>query len=316
MSVLVTGGSGRIGIYVLRDLLGAGYDVSCYSRTAPLVEGVRFIQGDLMDLDQLREACRGHDAVIHLAAWSAPGRTTPERLMVVNLVGTVHALEAAVQSRVDKVVFASSASAMGFSFAKHDIVPRYLPLDEEHASEPQDEYGLSKLLGELTCKQYSDAYGLRTICLRIGGSWYRDREGAELVVRSGRGTKPSGSVEELWTDYRRCQEDPEAGLVPAWKTFWDTVDARDTAEAFRLALENDEILHEVFLTCGPETYSLVATPALIARYYPGVPLRSPLEGYASLLSHEKAARMLGYRPQRKWRESEYNAWNESQGDSV
>jgi len=64
--ILITGGSGTIGGYVLRDLTQAGHSVTSYSRTAPRVEGAGFIQGDIMDPDSLGIACRGHDAVIHL----------------------------------------------------------------------------------------------------------------------------------------------------------------------------------------------------------------------------------------------------------
>ena len=161
MNILVTGGSGTLGGYVLRELLRAGHSVSNYSRTAPLVEGVKFIQGDITHLDQLREACPGHDAIIHLAAVPGPGRATPEQSMYVNVIGTVHVFEVAIQAGVDRVVFASSGAATGFSFQKHEIVPRYFPIDEEHPCEPQDEYGLAKLLGETVVAQFgSSSYAI------------------------------------------------------------------------------------------------------------------------------------------------------------
>ena len=87
MKVLVTGGSGLIGSYVLRELLSEGHSASSYSRQKPRVAEAEFIQGDIMNLDQLAEACQGHDAVIHLAAVPGPGRATPERMIEVNVVG-------------------------------------------------------------------------------------------------------------------------------------------------------------------------------------------------------------------------------------
>ena len=316
MNVLVLGGSGRIGGYILRGLLRHGYIVSSYSRTAPLVEGVPFIQGDITNLDQLKEACHGQDAIIHLAAVPAPGWVPPEQLIRVNTLGTFNVLEAAFREGVGKVVCASSAAAMGFTFQRREVNPRYLPLDEEHPCEPQDEYGLSKLVGELTCKRYSDAYGMQTICLRINANWHLDRKGAEIAVRSGFFRGNSGqypelrTVEELWSEYRRCIEDP---LHPKWgrNNLWAVTDVRDAARAFRLAVENDEIVHEVFLINGDVTCSTVKTRALISRYYPDVPVKTPLEGYASLASNRKAARMLGYRPQYTWRESDFQIWMES-----
>ena len=295
MRVLVTGGSGKIGGYVLRELLSSGHVVSDYSRTPPLVEGVPFVQGDITDLASLSEACRGQDAVVHLAAVPGPGIATADELMTVNAMGTFRVLEAAVGEGVGKVVFASSGAATGFSFQKQKIVPRYLPLDEEHPSAPQDEYGLSKLIGEATCKSYSDGFGIQTICLRINHNWYLDREGAEVAVRSG--WNKTRTVEEQWEQYRRTVNDADR----VWRVLWAVTDARDAAHAFRLALENDQIQHEVFLINGDDTCSLMETRALVAAHYPSVPLRAPLEGHASLFSHDKATRMLGYRPQYTWR---------------
>ena len=315
VNILVTGASGTIGGYVLRELLRAGHTVSDYSRTPPRVEGVRFIQGDITEPDQVREACGGHDAIIHLAAVPGPGRATPAQMIRVNVLGTVHVLEAALETGVGKVVFASSGAATGFCFQKREIVPRYLPLDEEHPCEPHDEYGLSKLLGEITCKRYSDAFGMRTICLRIHNNWYLDREGAEVAV--GRGWAKSLTVEQLWEErYRKTIEDTEGqwpvpGPPSPRKVLWAFTDARDAAQAFRLAVEDREIVHEVFLIGGDDTCSATETRTLVARYYPGVPLKAPLEDYASLWSHEKATRMLGYRPQHTWRESDFRTWMES-----
>ena len=113
MNVLVLGGSGRIGGYILRGLLRHGHIVSSYSRTAPIVEGVPFIQGDITNLNQLKEACHGQDAIIHLAGVPAPGWVPLEQLIRVNTLGTFNVLEAAFCEGVGKVVFASSAASYG-----------------------------------------------------------------------------------------------------------------------------------------------------------------------------------------------------------
>ena len=59
MNVLVTGGSGTIGGYVLRELLRAGHEATCFSRTAPRVKGVRFITGDVTNIEDIEKACDG-----------------------------------------------------------------------------------------------------------------------------------------------------------------------------------------------------------------------------------------------------------------
>lgn len=316
MKVLITGGSGLLGSYILRELLGAGHTVTDYSRGGPKVEGVGFIQGDIMDAEKMAKACQGQDGVIHLAAVSGQGRAAPNRMVEVNVVGTVHVLEGAVAAGVGKVVFASSGATTGFCFQKHEIAPRYLPLDEEHPCEPQDEYGLSKLLAETTCKRYSDRYGLRTISLRIHNSWYLKREEVEVATRSG--WAKGMTVEEIWTArYRKTVEDdpsvewPVPGPPAPYKMLWAFTDARDTAQACRLALENEDLVNEVFLLSANDTCSRMETPELLSRYYPDAPLKKPLEGYASLWSHEKAARMMGYQPKYTWRKSDFGDWLES-----
>lgn len=314
MDILMTGGSGRIGGYALRELLGAGHSVATFNRSEPPVEGSTFLRGDITDIGQVKAACQGRDAVLHLAAVPGPGRATPDRLMLVNVMGTVNVLQAAVEAGVGQVVFASSGAATGFSFQSRKIVPRYLPIDEEHPCEPQDEYGLSKLLGELTCRRYTAAHGIRTVCLRINNGWSLDRESAEVAVRSG--FAKSDSVEQLWEErYLKSVEDaggdwPIPGQPRPEDLLWAVTDARDVAQAIRLALENEDIQHEVFHVNGSDTSSRTETPDLISRHFAGVPLTGPLQGHASLVSHEKATRLLGFRPRYTWRDSDFSRWLE------
>ena len=68
MNVFLTGASGKLGGYVLRELLAAGHIASNYDLAAPAVQGVEFIEGDIGDVDRLTKAMVGHDAIIHMAA--------------------------------------------------------------------------------------------------------------------------------------------------------------------------------------------------------------------------------------------------------
>lgn len=306
MNVLVTGGSGKIGGYVLRELLSAGHTLSNFSQTTPLVEQVRHIQGDITDLEQMLHACRDQDAVVHLAAVPGPGITTPERLMYVNDRGVYNVLEAAVASRAQKVVFGSSKEAMNTDYRRFDTRPRYFPIDEEHPAQPRNEYGISKLINEITCKRFTEAYGIGAISLRINHNWYLDRAGAAVAVRSG--WNRERTVEEQWEGYRRYIVDSDRGR----SNLWTVTDARDAARAFRLAVENDSIGHEVFLINGADTCSLEETPTLAARHYDGVPLRRPLTGFDSFVSTAKARNLLGYEPVHTWRQSEFREWMEEQ----
>lgn len=312
MKILVTGGSGTLGGYVLRELLRFGHSVTCYSRTPPSVQGVSFLPGDITDAGIVRQACSGQDAVVHMAAVPGPKRAVPQQMMNVNLIGTLNVLESALQEKIRKVVFASSAAVLGFTFQKTAMVPRYFPIDEEHPCEPQDEYGLSKLLAELACKSYSDAHGIRTLCLRINNNWYLDREGASRAVQGG--WAKGLSVEELWTRrYLRTIQDaekdwPVPGPPSPRNNLWAVTDARDAAQAFRLAVEDNRIVHGVFFINGSDTCSIEETPALLFRHYREVPLKDSLENHATLVSHLRATRLLGYQPAHSWRQSDFGDW--------
>ena len=89
---------------------------------------------------------------------------------------------------------------------------------------------------------------------------------------------------------------------------WAVTDARDAAQAFRLAAEYIDSLHEVFFINGADTCSFEETPVLLSRHYPQVELKGSLEGHDSLISCQKAARVLKYRPAYSWRKSDFRDW--------
>jgi nucleoside-diphosphate-sugar epimerase len=308
VKVALTGASGSIASYVLRELLLHGHEPVSAGRTPPVAD-VPHIAASLENSASLARAFAGAEAVVHLAAVTSPFRAPPEELMEVNAAGTWRVLEAAVAAGARKLVFASSGAATGFSFPVADKTPRYLPLDEEHPCEPDDTYGASKLVGEELCARWSRAHGLATVSLRINNNWYVDRAGAEaaLLGRWGR----AFTLGQLWSRYRLQLEQPErprsADAPPLPRDLlWAVTDARDMATAFRLALERDAT--GVFHINGPDTCSLDPTAQLVARHYAGVALRAPLPGCATLVSHAKATAELGYQPRHTWRESDFADW--------
>ena len=298
MDVLVTGGSGMIGGYVVRELLAHHHRVTVFSRSPQALEGVSLFAGDVLDLAQLKAACRGKDAIVHLAAVPNLRRSPPEEVLQVNVMGTVHVLESAVQEGVGQVVLASSNAATGY-WRRHHIPPDYLPMDEEHPCRPRDAYALSKCLNEQTCRSYTAAHGLRTICLRIAGGKYLDRPGASLVVPSE--DWGAATVEELWGKFLAALDRPAAGV---W-SFWVYVDARDVAAAVRLALENEVVEHGTYFLSAEDSFSRFESSTLLERFFPEVPVRGNVSGYATLVSYGKAARELGFAPRYSWRDCAY-----------
>jgi nucleoside-diphosphate-sugar epimerase len=315
VKVLVTGGSGTIGSYVLPELAAAGHTVTSFGRTPPPDERAAHVAGDFTSSESVAAAARGHEVVVHLAAVTSPFRAPRDELMRLNVAGTIAALDGAVAAGAHTFVFASSGAATGFSFQTRPLVPRYLPLDEEHPCEPDDAYGLSKLLGELACGRWTRAYGIRTLCLRINNTWYVDRPGAERALRCGwaRGF----SLDELWSRYRLQVREPDGdwprppGPPRPRDLLFAVTDARDMAQAVRLAVEDESLEHQVLATNGSDTSQLRPSRELADEYFPGVPVRDELDGHATLVSHGRATRLLGYRPRHSWRESDFGAWLEA-----
>ena len=129
MRVLVTGGAGFIGSTVARVLLEEGHDVTVLDNLSKgfrelIPEGARFIDGDLENVEALPEWLRGHDAVIHMAAFIEVARSVTEPLDFAenNIMNSVRLLEGMRKAGVPKIVFSSSATVYG--------VPQSLPLRE------------------------------------------------------------------------------------------------------------------------------------------------------------------------------------------
>jgi len=165
MKVLVTGGAGFIGSWVTRVLVGGGHEVAVLDNLSKgfrelVPEGVRLIEGDLRD-ERLPEWLRGHDAVIHMAAFIEVGRSVEEPVLFAenNIVNGVRLLEAMHRADVGKIVFSSSATVYG--------VPARLPIREEDPLGAQNNpYGATKVSMEAFVATYNQLYGMDALILR------------------------------------------------------------------------------------------------------------------------------------------------------
>ncbi|HQK93256.1 MAG TPA: NAD(P)-dependent oxidoreductase [Armatimonadota bacterium] len=279
--VLVTGGTGNVGGFVCRDLIRHGYQVTVFDRRPPArIRAINYAEGSILSLDDLRAAMTGIDAVVHLAAIPNPANHPADVVFEVNTMCTHRVLDAAAEAGVSRAVVASSDSTYGFVFGTGAERPRYLPIDEEHPTCPADPYGLSKLLDEHICAQHSRRYGMTTVALRFCWVWFPP-------------DYPDPNA--LAADAENCR-----------RTLVGYVDARDAAQAVRLALQTPLRGHETFLISARDTYLPFPTRDFIARAFPQLPeLRQPArfmnDGFASLLSTAKAEHMLGYRAKHTWR---------------
>lgn len=166
MRILIIGGAGYIGSHVAREFLDGGHEVTVYDnlstgRRDNLFPEARFVEGDILDYPALLGCMRGgFDALVHLAAAKAAGESMlkPEKYALLNLNGTVHILNAALEAGVGRVVFSSSAAVYG--------EPAYLPIDEKHPTTPENFYGYTKLEIERILGWYDRLKGLRYAALR------------------------------------------------------------------------------------------------------------------------------------------------------
>lgn len=162
--VLLTGAAGNLGTLLRsrlarQDRLLRLVDVAAIAEPEP-GENVEVSQASLSDLDAMRAACTGVDAVIHFGGLST--EHSWEKILESNIHGTYVVFEAARQAGVPRVIFASTNHAVGFR-----------PHDGTEASDylyprPDTYYGVSKATGEAIGSLYHDRYGLDVVCIRIG----------------------------------------------------------------------------------------------------------------------------------------------------
>lgn len=274
MNIIVTGGSGAVGRYIVDELLAHRHTVGVLDLAMPHRAEPHFHRCDVLSLPEVTAALAGYDAVIHSAGIPHPLNDPPEKVYTVNTLGTFNVLEAAHRNGITKAVFTSSESVLGFAFAAHPLTPLALPVDESHPLRPQDPYGLSKVNAEQICRTYTERHGIRTVCLREPWIWLPQPE--------------------LYPFYRSLAEE-----YPKWyKNLWAYVHVYDAARAHRLAVEIDlPEPHEAFFITAEENWTGLPSRELLQRFYPQAGSIAPEFGGAqSLISHAKASRLLGYGP--------------------
>jgi len=281
MRVIVTGGSGKLGRATINELLEHGHEVRNYDLVPARDSRAPFTRVDLSDFGQAYEALRGMDegwprtdAIVHLAAIPGPSLAPNATLFANNLLATYHLFSAARHADIRNVVWASSETLLGIPF---DTPPPYLPVDEDYPPQPQSDYALAKALEEAMAREFCRWDPTRKL---IGLRFSNIMEPGDYAA------------------FPTFEADPRQRR---WN-LWAYIDARDGAQAVRLALEYDASGFEIFIIANADTVMQRSSAELVAEYLPGVPLRRALEEHETLLSIDKARRMLGYQPAHSWRE--------------
>jgi nucleoside-diphosphate-sugar epimerase len=279
--IAVTGGSGKLGRAVVDELLAHDYDVVNLDVAPPRQASCPYTRIDLTDYGQSVEALTaiderydGIDAVVHLAAIPGPGVTANAATFANNIIATYNVFSAARAAGIESVVWASSETLLGLPF---DTPPPYLPVDEEYPARPETAYSLAKHLEETMAAQFC-------------------RWNPQLKMI---GLRFSNVMEPAdYAGFPAFDADPR---LRQWN-LWGYIDARDGAQAVRRALEFPDPGMQVFIIANADTVMTRPTAELAATVFPDVELRKELGTHETLLSIDKARRVLGYEPQHSWRD--------------
>lgn len=271
MRIVVTGGSGKAGRWVVRDLREHGHDVLNADAAHDGSAHGLCVVTDLTDLGQAHDVLRGADAVVHLAAIPAPEIRPAGETFRINALSTWNVFHAAAGAGLSRVVWASSETVLGLPF---DRPPDFAPIDETITPRPESSYALSKLVGETLATQVNRRTGIPFVGLRI-----------------------SNIMEPA--DYARFETWQDDPWVRKWN-LWGYVDARDVASACRLAVETPTTGAEIAILAAADTVMRRDSADLMAEVYPDVPLTRPVVGRATLLDIGRARELLGYAPAHSW----------------
>ena len=281
MRIALTGSSGKLGTVVARELRAAGYDVLGIDQTG--ARGPGFAAADLTDYGQVIDALAGvgdvaqHqrvDAVVHLAAIPAPGIRSDVDTFRNNILSTFDVFWAAVRLGVRRIVYASSETVLGLPF---DVPPPYIPVDEEYPARPESVYSLVKHLEEQLAIELV--------------RWYPDL--SITALRFSNVMTPE--------DYAAFPSFDADARLRKWN-LWSYIDARDGAQAVQRALESAPAGFDRFIIAAADSVMSRPDAELVAEVFPDVPVTRELQGTETLLSIDKARRLLGYEPRHSWRD--------------
>lgn len=284
MKVLVTGGSGKAGAYVVRDFVKAGHEVTNIDRMRPSDgnNGGGFIQVDLTDAGEVYDAFHQvrPEIVCHVAANPSPGGYPRQQTFANNVQSSYLVMQASGDlGTVKRLIYASSEMATGWLTTK-DLPPRF-PFDESDRATTPNAYALSKYVGEVIADSLSVRYPhMAFVSLRINN-----------VI-----TPETYS----WLADRRAQY-PNGGSG----NFWSYIDVRDVGSAFRAAAEGSTMGHEVFLIAARDTcLDVPLREALLARHGQEA-VQKVADGHGehqSVFDCGKMERVFGWTAQHSWRD--------------
>ncbi|WP_460689093.1 NAD-dependent epimerase/dehydratase family protein [Nesterenkonia suensis] len=277
MRIALTGSSGKLGSVVARELRAAGHHVIGLDRVGERDRD--FVQIDLTDHGEVADALAsvndthdGVDALVHLGAIPAPGLAPDVATFHNNMLSTFNVFWAATKLGVRRIVHASSETVLGLPF---DAPPPYIPVDEEYPARPESVYSLVKHLEEQMAIELV-------------------RWNPELSITALRFSNVMWPEDYAAFPYDADPRDRKWNL-------WGYIDARDGAQAVVKALQTAPPGFDRFIIAAADTVTSRRNADLVAEVFPDVPVTRDLGEHDTMLSIDKARRLLGFEPQHSWR---------------
>jgi UDP-glucose 4-epimerase len=289
--VLVTGGSGQLGAFVVAELM-EHCRVSVLDLVPPKIE-VPFFQANILDREAVAAAMEGHDAVIQLAALDAAVDATEQQFFETNVQGLWNVLEAAEAAAVKRTVVCSSVAAYNIS-AGH--TPDHLPVDVDHPMAPVTAYGLSKQAGEVVARCFSRRSPMEVRCLRPTLVMQSDiaYDMAVTTAASDGGDPPPAASDPTWQTLSK--------VIPGSRAF---VGPFDAARCFNAALEAEGRSFDVYNVAAADTYSPRPTLDVVQREFDVSPEVRDAALYerdprASIYDISRTREELNWEPRERW----------------
>jgi len=280
MRVVVTGGSGRAGQWVVRNLAEAGHDVVNFDvvdRPELELPG-QFCRVELDDAGKVYDALFQFrpEGICHLAANPAPGGQAQIDVFDNNVRSAYNLMQAAGDVGVSRVVYASSEMATGL--LTDGTVPTQIPFDESERYPSANAYALSKYISEVI----ADSLAIR----------YPQTAWVGLRINNVIPPDTYGRFQDEWDDPGRSKGN-----------FWSYIDARDVGTAYRAALEGTSSGHEVCLIAAADTRAKRGLRELMAEHYNGYDrFAGDYQDPKSAFDCTKMKALFDWTPSHSWRD--------------
>ena len=284
--IAVTGGTGSwdrgVGPVIINALKTLGHDVVNLDRAVPGgIESRGFIKVDLTDYGATFAALTGVEQIVHLAANGEPDwdHLSGAARFHVNTLAAYNVFQAAVTMGIKKVVWASSETVLGFPFDQ--LKPKVLPTSDDDPPIPTSSYGISKAVTEDLARHMHRRYGTDFVGLRFSNIFY-DTQGH---------TTGYDKIPGFWEDIRSRNFN-----------LFGYVDSRDVAQAVVKSLAPGVTGAVTMTIAAADTIMRQTNTELVAASFPGCTLKPGTGEHETLISIDRAKRLIGYAPEYSWRD--------------